>query len=108
MPLEVLRFGVERTLAELGDARLRGAAGKPGRQPDRRLLSARSSDPASLAARLSATPGVVEHGLFAPEMVSCVLIAGADGVERRVGAKRTRAPSRPCVSRERPGSREPV
>jgi hypothetical protein len=30
---------------------------------------------------------VVEHGLFAPQMVSCVLIAGADGVERRTGAK---------------------
>jgi ribose 5-phosphate isomerase A len=43
-------------------------------------------DPPGLAARLSATPGVVEHGLFAPEMVSCVLVASAGGVERRAGA----------------------
>ena len=46
------------------------------------------SDPDGLSSRLSATPGVVEHGLFAPEMVSLILIAGAHGVERREGAKR--------------------
>ena len=44
-------------------------------------------DPGALAARLTATPGVVEHGLFAPELVSCILIAGEDGVERRTGGK---------------------
>jgi ribose 5-phosphate isomerase A len=44
-------------------------------------------DPRELAARLSATPGLVDHGLFAPEMVSTILIAGDDGVERRAGAK---------------------
>jgi ribose 5-phosphate isomerase A len=43
-------------------------------------------DPAALAAHLSATPGVVEHGLFAPEMVALMLLAGDDGVERRVGS----------------------
>jgi ribose 5-phosphate isomerase len=37
--------------------------------------------------RLSATPGVVEHGLFEPELVSLILIAREDGVERRAGAK---------------------
>jgi hypothetical protein len=30
---------------------------------------------------------VLEHGLFAPEMVSCVLVASAGGVERRAGTK---------------------
>jgi ribose 5-phosphate isomerase A len=40
-------------------------------------------DPAQLAARLSATPGVVDHGLFAPELVSDVLIARGDDVEHR-------------------------
>jgi hypothetical protein len=30
---------------------------------------------------------VIEHGLFAPEMVSLILIAREDGVERRAGAK---------------------
>jgi ribose 5-phosphate isomerase len=33
-------------------------------------------------------PGVIEHGLFPPEMVSLILIAGDQGVERRPGAKR--------------------
>ena len=32
-------------------------------------------DPAGLAARLSATPGIVEHGLFPPDLVSDVLVA---------------------------------
>lgn len=87
VPLEVLRFGVERTLAEVGQARLRGEL----ESPDGNLIAdyfGPIGDPADLAARLSATPGVVEHGLFAPEMVSCVLVAGAGGVERRTGAKR--------------------
>ena len=45
------------------------------------------SDPRALCARLGATPGVVEHGLFEPEMVSLVLIAGEDGVLERAGSK---------------------
>jgi ribose 5-phosphate isomerase len=39
---------------------------------------------------LSSTPGIVEHGLFAPQMVSLILIAGGDdgqALERRTGAK---------------------
>jgi ribose 5-phosphate isomerase A len=44
-------------------------------------------DPRTLADRLSATPGVVEHGLFPPELVSLILIAGEAGVEHRVGGK---------------------
>jgi ribose 5-phosphate isomerase A len=31
-------------------------------------------DPRALAARLSAEPGVVEHGLFPPELVSDVIV----------------------------------
>jgi ribose 5-phosphate isomerase A len=104
VPLELLRFGVERTLAELDEARLRpggetqahGAGGARAstanalESPDGNLIAdycGPIGDPASLASRLSATPGVVEHGLFAPQMVSCVLIAGAGGIERRVGGK---------------------
>jgi ribose 5-phosphate isomerase A len=108
VPLELLRFGVAHTLAEVGHARLRGDPRATGdahggtdgaaeigdghlESPDGNLIAdylAPIGDPAVLAARLSATPGVVEHGLFAPEMVSYVLIAGADGVERRAGGKR--------------------
>jgi len=86
VPLELLRFGVERTLAEMGEARLRGNLVSP----DGNLIAdyfGPLGDPTSLASRLSATPGVVEHGLFAPQMVSCVLIAGESGVERRAGGK---------------------
>ena len=51
-------------------------------------MAVRSTIPASSPHGLSATPGVVEHGLFAPELVSLViLIAGEDAVERRAGAK---------------------
>jgi ribose 5-phosphate isomerase A len=39
-------------------------------------------DPAALAARLSSTPGVVEHGLFPPEMVATVLVGRGESVDR--------------------------
>ena len=39
-------------------------------------------DPAALAARLSATPGVVEHGLFPPEIVAMVLVGRGEAVDR--------------------------
>jgi ribose 5-phosphate isomerase A len=87
VPLELLYFGVGRTLAELGEVRLRGELESPDGNPIADYFGP-IGDPAALAAGLSATPGVVEHGLFAPEMVSDVLIAGADGIERRTGAKR--------------------
>jgi len=98
VPLELMRFGVQSTLRALAHADLRPAgAGEPrsssrGAQlsPDGGLLAnylGTFADPRELAARLSATPGVVEHGLFAPEMVSLILIASERGVERRSGAK---------------------
>jgi ribose 5-phosphate isomerase A len=39
-------------------------------------------DPAELAARLAAVPGVVDHGLFPASMVSEVIVARGDAVER--------------------------
>ncbi len=42
-------------------------------------------EPAELAARLAATPGVVEHGLFPPELVSEVLVGRGGAVERIAG-----------------------
>jgi ribose 5-phosphate isomerase A len=89
VPLELLAFGVQHTLAEIGDARLRGTM----TSPDGGLIAdylGPIGDPRGLSARLSATAGVVEHGLFAPEMVSLMLIAGEHGVERRAGAEPTR------------------
>jgi ribose 5-phosphate isomerase A len=87
VPLEVLRFGARHTLALVGDARLRGDL----ESPDGNLIAdyfGPIEDPIGLSARLSATVGVVEHGLFAPELVSDILIAGEHGVERRAGGKR--------------------
>jgi ribose 5-phosphate isomerase A len=87
VPLELVAFGVHDTLSRLGPARPRDVE----RSPDGGVIAdymGAVGDPGELAERLSATPGVVEHGLFAPELVSLILIAG-DGslVERRVGAK---------------------
>jgi ribose 5-phosphate isomerase A len=86
VPLELLAFGVEHTLALLAPAALRDAPPSP----DGGLIADYTgdvSDPARLAARLDATPGLVGHGLFAPEMVSLVLIGEPGGVSRREGAK---------------------
>jgi ribose 5-phosphate isomerase A len=86
VPLELVAFGVQHTLLDLDPARLRGV--EPS--PDGGLIAdylGPVSDPRELSARLSGTPGVVEHGLFEPELVSLVLIAGDGGVERRTGAK---------------------
>lgn len=87
VPLEILRFGAQRTLRALGRAQLREVPPSP----DGNLIAdylGDVDDPAALAVRLSCMPGVVEHGLFAPELVSDILIAGADGVEHSAGAKR--------------------
>jgi len=86
VPLELVRFGVTSTLRLLGDARLRDVPDSP----DGGVIAdyhGPVGDPARLASRLSATPGVVEHGLFAPQLVTEILIAGDAGVERRAGAK---------------------
>jgi len=86
VPLELVAFGVQRTLLSLDPARLRGVE----QSPDGGLIAdylGPVEDPRELAARLSAAPGVVEHGLFAPELVSLILIAGEGAVERRAGAK---------------------
>jgi ribose 5-phosphate isomerase A len=90
VPLELLRFGAEHTLAALGQARLRGHAVSP----DGGLIADYTGavgDPRTLCAQLSATPGVVDHGLFAPELVSLILVAGPGGVARRPGGKLERA-----------------
>jgi ribose 5-phosphate isomerase A len=81
VPLELLAFGVAATLDRLGHARLR--TGPP--TPDGGLLAdwfGPVREPAELAARLEATPGVVDHGLFAPELVSEVIVGRGEHAER--------------------------
>jgi ribose 5-phosphate isomerase A len=73
VPLELASFGLPATLRALGTADLRDAP----MSPDGGVLAdylGLVGDPAALAARLSATPGVVEHGLFGPDLVSDVLV----------------------------------
>jgi ribose 5-phosphate isomerase A len=83
VPLELLRFGVETTLRRLAAAALRDVAESPDGNLIADYLGA-VDDPGMLAGRLAATPGVVEHGLFGPELVSDVLVGRADGsIERR-------------------------
>ena len=81
VPLELLSYGVRATLARVGPAELREVPPSP----DGGLIGdylGPVGDPVELAARLAATPGVVEHGLFPPELVSEVLVGRDGAVER--------------------------
>ena len=81
IPLELLAFGLPATMRALGPVELRDAQ----RSPDGGVIAdylGPVDDPAELAERLQATPGVVEHGLFPPELVSEILIGRAGGVDR--------------------------
>jgi ribose 5-phosphate isomerase A len=87
VPVEILAYGAAATLRALALARLR--AGTP-QSPDGGLIAdwlGAVGDPAALAARLAATPGVVEHGLFPPTLVSEVLVARGGTVESQAGAR---------------------
>jgi ribose 5-phosphate isomerase A len=84
VPLELHAFGLASTLRRLPEAKIR--AGWPP-SPDDGVIADYAipfDDPAALAARLSATAGVVDHGLFPPHLTSDVLIAHAGEVEHRV------------------------
>ena len=87
VPLELLTFGLPSTLERLGDARVRDCPPSPdgGTIAD---FFGPLGDPAALARRLATTPGVVEHGLFPPDMVSSVLVGRGDVVCHLDGARR--------------------
>ena len=81
IPLEILSYGARSTLARIGPAELREVPPSP----DGGLIAdyrGAVDDPAALAARLSAAPGLVEHGLFPPELVSEVIVGRGDQAER--------------------------
>jgi ribose 5-phosphate isomerase A len=81
VPLELFSYGLAATLRALGEATLRDVPPSPdgGVIADYR---GPADDPAAVAARLAATPGVVEHGLFPPALVTDVLIGHGDAVDR--------------------------
>jgi ribose 5-phosphate isomerase A len=82
VPLEIMRFGAQGTLQALAPAQLRDVPASP----DGNLIAdylGDVGDPQTLASRLSAVPGLVEHGLFAPTLLSDIVIAGDGGIEHR-------------------------
>ena len=82
VPLELVPFGVGATLRSLAPAKLRDVPPSP----DGGLIAdykGAIDDPRALDERLSMAPGVVEHGLFAPEMVSLVILGTREGIELR-------------------------
>jgi ribose 5-phosphate isomerase A len=82
VPLELLAYGLRATLRSLGPVELRDVPPSP----DGGVIAdyhGEVGDAAELAARLASAPGVVEHGLFGPELVSEILVAWGDEVERR-------------------------
>ncbi len=75
VPFEALPFGIAATLRALGPAELRDGP----ISPDGGLIGdthAPFGDPRRRAQELDAIPGLVGHGLFAPELVSAVIIGG--------------------------------
>ena len=81
VPLELHPFGFRSTLRELGDVRLRDALPTP----DGGILAdyvGEVGDPSALAERFASIPGVVEHGLFPPALVSEALIARGNELDR--------------------------
>jgi ribose 5-phosphate isomerase A len=83
VPLELLEFGLAAALKRLGTVRLRDVPASPegGIIAD---YTGEFEHPEELALRLSCTVGVVEHGLFGAELVSDVIVARGQDVERIV------------------------
>jgi ribose 5-phosphate isomerase A len=81
IPLELLRYGLDATLARLGEVELRDVPPSPDGGVIADYLGP-VEDPAAVAAWLSATPGVADHGLFPPELTSEILVGRGDEVER--------------------------
>jgi ribose 5-phosphate isomerase A len=85
IPLELFPFGIASTLTRISESlgSVKQRADTPA-SPDGGVIAdylGDASDPAELAATLSAMPGVVDHGLFPPKMVSDVLIGRGDAVK---------------------------
>jgi ribose 5-phosphate isomerase A len=94
LPVEVVPFGLEATLRQIGAAAVACGCAGPARLRAGKdghafvtdgghwivdVALTRIADPGSLAARLDSIPGLVEHGLFVG-LACAAVIAGAGGV----------------------------
>ena len=80
VPLELLGFGLGSTLRRIGPVTRRDVP----RSPDGGVIADYTGafeDPATLARFFESTPGVVEHGLFPPAVVTDVLVARGTSIE---------------------------
>jgi ribose 5-phosphate isomerase A len=80
VPLELFGFGAASTLARLGSEMVTRDVPP---SPDGGVIAdyrGEIGDPAELAARLEADPGVAAHGLFPPAMVSDLIVARGNDV----------------------------
>ena len=78
--LKLCSFGLNATLRLLVAAELSDVPASP----DGGLIAdylGPVDDPGALSARLAQTPGVIEHGLFGPELVSDVLVGRGEQVQ---------------------------
>jgi ribose 5-phosphate isomerase A len=83
VPLELFAFGLASALARLGDD-VSVRDGVPP-SPDGGVIAdyrGPIGDPAALAARFDADPGVAAHGLFPPTMVSELFVGRGEQAER--------------------------
>ena len=81
IPLELLSYGLRATMRRIAHVSLRDVP----LSPDGGVIAdyhGSVDDPAALAAWLSSTPGVVEHGLFPARMVATVLVGRGKSVDR--------------------------
>jgi ribose 5-phosphate isomerase A len=81
VPLELLSFGLHATLRLLEPVSLRDIPASP----DGGVLADYEGpieDAAELANFLGATPGMIGHGLFPPDLTSLVVVGRGDSVER--------------------------
>lgn len=81
IPLELMSYGLAGTLRRLDLVSVRDAPPTP----DGNVIAdyhGDVGDPDALASALSAVPGVVEHGLFPPSLVTEILVGREDTVER--------------------------
>ena len=82
IPVELLSFGLAATLRRLQPVHLRDVPFSP----DGGVIADYTgdvSDPSATADLLSAVPGVVDHGLFRPELVSDIIIGAGRLVTHR-------------------------